>query len=477
MALTAAPMLSFERLRRPLLLAGMLAGCLILGFLLANRPWLAMGAGGGAVILVLLLLRPLVVLGALLALGAYDLSFMTGGFNVLFPGLGGLDMNGIRLIGVVAGLSALVLVHRDFADYAFDRHGRWYVVFLVFAAATLVYTLSVVDGLRLFFKLAYPFLMFVAIRGVVRERGQLERLVDWVLIGGIVLTVLIDPVYVMAGGYDVDAAGRIRVQSMGLHENPFSFYLLMLILISFARYTVRGQLRYLALCGLFGIWLVLTLTRITFLAGMAGLAGVALFGALVARNYRAVLGAGVVAAALAVPLVPVALERSLGYIPGPAELLSLLADPMTLIQSINWQGRLVLWGVIFSSVASSPVIGHGLGSSTALIFATLPGWAGVVHNEYLRLLVDTGIIGSVLFAIAVLAWCAGALQAGRVQDAQAREFALPAFAGIVAWSIIAVTDNAFDYYAPFTQYIAFLCAGALSAAGWARLEAEQETGD
>jgi hypothetical protein len=51
---------------------------------------------------------------------------------------------------------------------------------------------------------------------------------------------------------------------------------------------------------------------------------------------------------------------------------------------------------------------------------------------------------------------------GRGGDGRAREFALPAFAGILAWAILSVTDNVFDYYAPFTQYIGFLCAGALA---------------
>ena len=51
-----------------------------------------------------------------------------------------------------------------------------------------------------------------------------------------------------------------------------------------------------------------------------------------------------------------------------------------------------------------------------------------------------------------------------MQHPRVREFAYPAIAGILAWSVIAITDNAFDYYASFTQYIGLACAGAIAAA-------------
>ncbi len=453
--------------------AGAVAVCIAASYVLVDNPWFATGAVVGGAILFLLLLRPKVILGAMLALGPFDLSFMTGGFKALLPGLGGLDMNGIRLIGVVAGLGALALVERDMLRHALGRHGRWYMVFLVFAAATLVLSPNRVEGVRLLFKLAYPLALFVAVLAIARTRDELARLTDWTLWGAIAITVVLNPIYVMAGGYEVDLGGRVRVHGVGAHENPFSFYLLVMTLIAFTRYSVRGQLRYLALCAIFGAWMAFTLTRITLLAGMAGLAGAALYGALIARNHRAVLAAGIIGGALATVLVPVALERSLGYIPTASELMKLVTDPVAFWESVNWQGRQIIWPVLFKTFLASPIVGHGLGASTAFLIETFQGgMGGVIHNEYLRLLIDTGLIGSALFAIAVMAWLGAALRSGRHDDSLAREFAMPAFAAIVAWVFIALTDNAFDYYAPFTQYIGFLCAGALAVTALPPTEAE-----
>ena len=462
------------RARGAAAVTGAVAACVAASYVLVDEPWMATGVVVGGTILCLLILRPKLILGLMLALGPFDLSFMTGGFKALLPGLGGLDMNGIRLIGVVAGLGALALVERDMVRHALGRYGRWYVVFLTFAAATLLYTPARVEGLRLLFKLAYPFMLFVAVLAMVRTREELERLTDWTLWGAIAIALVLNPIYVLAGGYEVDLAGRVRVHGVGAHENPFSFYLLVVTLISFTRYSVRGQLRYLALCGVFGVWMALTLTRITLLAGMAGLTGAALYAALIARNYRAVTAAGIIGGALATVLVPVALERSLGYIPTASELWRLLTDPVAFWESVNWQGRQIIWPVLFRMFLASPIVGNGLGASTVFLIETFQGAMGaVIHNEYLRLLIDTGLVGATLFAIAVLSWLVGVLRAGRNDDPLAREFAMPAFAAIVAWVFIAATDNAFDYYAPFTQYIGFLCAGALAAASLAQVEARE----
>src|SRR5690554_5935236 len=215
------------RARGAAAVVGAVALCVAASYVLVDEPWMATGVVVGGAILFLLLLRPKVILGAMLALGPFDLSFMTGGFKALLPGLGGLDMNGIRLIGVVAGLGALALVERDMLRHALGRHGRWYMVFLVFAAATLVLSPNRVEGVRLLFKLAYPLALFVAVLAIARTRDELARLTDWTLWGAIAITVVLNPIYVMAGGYEVDLGGRVRVHGVGAHENPFSFYLLV----------------------------------------------------------------------------------------------------------------------------------------------------------------------------------------------------------------------------------------------------------
>lgn len=461
----SVPLVGVERarLRTTLWVAGSCILAVLAGFGLAYQPWLVLGAGTGAVILAFTLLRPLAVIGIMLALGAFDLSFVTGGFKSLLPGMGGLDMNGIRLVGIVISVCAIAVVDPQVLKHAVGKRGRLYLLFLVYAAATLLYSPSQLDGLRLLFKLAYPFLFFIVVLGVVQTREDLGKLSDWIL-GGAFTIAMINPLFVIGGNYLVVDSGHLRLQGVGVHQNPFSIYLMMMLILAYTRFTVRGQFRYLGLCIIFSTWIVLTLTRITFAASLAALAGVGLYALLVDRNYRAVVGALVVGAALGIPLLPAVLDRSLGFVPTAGEFFTMLRDPVELVQSIDLQGRQYLWPVVLTLFAGNPIFGAGLGASTKTLQEMLPGWTDVVHNEYIRLASETGLIGVVLFFIAVLAWWLGVIRAGREPDPFIREFALPAAGGIVAWSIISITDNAFDYYAPFTQYIGFFCAATFASA-------------
>jgi O-antigen ligase len=225
---------------------------------------------------------------------------------------------------------------------------------------------------------------------------------------------------------------------------------------------VRGEGRYLLLAGACGIWIVLSMTRIALLATVAAFFTVALFNSWRDRNFRLPLAAAGVILLVAIPLLPIALERTFGAGFGLADVLALVGDPVGLFHRMNFQGREVVWPAVAAAFLSSPVLGLGLGTSTHITLGVFD-WraAGVVHNEYLRLAADTGLVGLVLFGVAMLAWLSVAVRAAG-RSGLVREFAIPAGAGMVAYAIVALTDNPFDYYAPFTQYIGLAVAGALA---------------
>jgi O-antigen ligase len=460
--------------RAAALAAGLLA--VVLGLALPLYPWVTTGAVVGGVLLVLLFFHPLVVLGLMLAAGPLDLSFLTGGYKGMFEALGGFDFNGVRLVMLVCGLSLLVLTHPRLAGEALSKHGRIYALFLVYAAATLVYSLDPLHGLRFLFKLALPFLVFVAVLGLARSREELLRMGTWILAGAALIALLINPLYALSGGYDYDFLGHIRFRGPGrAHQNPFAFYLILMILLAYARFSVRGQLRYLALCGIFGVWLVLTVARIALAGALAGLAGAALFVLIVDRNYRAVFVSIGIAAAVMIPFLPAVLSRTFGFVPGPVELWQMVQNPVELYHSMYWLGREMIWPIIFSSFMERPIFGHGIGSEMVVTLRYIPPEGGaIVHNEYLRLAMDTGVIGVMLYASAIVAWAAAVLRAARLHDPAVREFAIPAVGGLCVWVVVAFTDNAFDYYSSFTQFIGFFCAASIAAARFAGASTEAE---
>ena len=100
------------------------------GYGLAASPLLAAGAVLGVLVLAVTLSWPTVVVAIMLALGPINLAFLTGGAKELLPGLGGLDMSGIRLVGVSAGLGMVVLTRKDLIQALASPPARWYVLFL-----------------------------------------------------------------------------------------------------------------------------------------------------------------------------------------------------------------------------------------------------------------------------------------------------------------------------------------------------------
>ena len=60
-----------------------------------------------------------------------------------------------------------------------------------------------------------------------------------------------------------------------------------------------------------------------------------------------------------------------------------LSSTRALVLAMNWEGRDVLWALVFQAYMASPVQGLGLGASAFVLRLHLPGLSNpVVHNDY-----------------------------------------------------------------------------------------------
>lgn len=464
--------LTLERPRNDLVwVVAVVGAALLAGPLAVRAPFLLAAMLFGGLLLAAVFVRPLLVLGVVLMLGPVDLSFMTGGTRGLFASVGGLDMNGVRLVGVCAGLGATVLALPATRAVLLGWRGALYALFLLWSAFTLAWSANLLDGLRLWLHMAYPLLVFVTVVGLTERREQVDRLVDFALIGAALVVFLLNPIYAMAGGYEVYQGGFTRVRGVGTHENPLSFYLVVALYMAFTRMVLRRQWRYLLLTAGIGFWLALTLSRITFVAALVGLAAIGLYALMTMRNPRVLLAAAAAGLFLAVALVPIMIERTFGFNASFGELIALMRSPIGLYESIDWQGRELAWPIVFAAFLNAPWTGLGLGSSIVIMRQYFPPEVGpLVHNDYLRVAVETGVIGVVLFTGALMAWLVTVLRADRRSGGTAREYALPGLAALLSWGTIAITDNALNA-APFTQSVALLVGASAACVAIRRREA------
>ena len=451
--------------RAPVLAAAAVALCLVLGLGLAYTPNLTVGLALGTAILALTVMAPLVAIGAMLAVGLVDWSPLTGGFKAMISAEGGLDLNGVRLIALVVGLGLVVAMDERARAELVGPRCRLYLLFLLYAGASIAVSVSVVDGLRQWFKMAYLLLLFVTVVVLPRSPRTLERLADVMLAGGALLAWVVNPLMVLLGNYVLDG-GRLRITVLAAHQNPESFYFLVIILLAVSRYAVRRQPRYLVLTAACFVWIFLAMVRIALAATVFSAFAVGLTGAIAARNRRVVLGTLLTSGVLVALLLPGALIRSFGYIPSPGELFALVRHPdlVFISKHIGMEGREFYWPVVFGLFLQHPLLGTGLGTSRGVLLQLFPAsWSGAVHNEYLRLLSETGLLGFGLFAAAVLGWTRDAARAARRADPLVREFALAAVGAAVVWGVTALTDNALDWYNQYAQHVVFLLAATTAA--------------
>jgi O-antigen ligase len=115
------------------------------------------------------------------------------------------------------------------------------------------------------------------------------------------------------------------------------------------------------------------------------------------RNFRGwIIAAGAVTTTLAVALAAV-------FLYAPLHHRFFHGDTQTVGGfSINVTGRDALWSANWGWFKEKPIIGFGAGASDRMTLA-LPGrGAGHPHNDYLRILVDYGLVGFVLWMTAYL---------------------------------------------------------------------------
>ncbi len=115
--------------------------------------------------------------------------------------------------------------------------------------------------------------------------------------------------------------------------------------------------------------------------------------------------------------------------------------------TLDTSGRAAFWVAALNSYFQSPVLGNGPGSANNLIEATFPG-LGHPHNEYLRYLHDTGILGLSLLLIGcgqMIAICGKVYRRSIEVSSPAANFYLGTLLALIAILLTMLTDNTASY--------------------------------
>ncbi|GAA4676917.1 O-antigen ligase family protein [Nocardioides nanhaiensis] len=258
--------------------------------------------------------------------------------------------------------------------------------------------------------------------------------------------------------------GFTALKSVFYLSNNFAHFLVPLLVIG-AAYVLRSQGRdrvlALAFCALVGAELILSQTRGAWLGALVGVLVVCV---LLNRKLLLVGLAGVVLAGLFVPQVNTRLAD-----------LEPDSDQPYAENSLTW--RLDQWARLWPAADDSPVLGSGPGTAVLLT-------GKEAHNDYMKMLVDTGVLGLAAYLVFVIgaivvAWRAlrrvRRLARSDPDAAAAHPWVEALFAGIFAYALAAAAAAAGENLIDNVTFL-WTALPLFAAAGWAlRAEPEQLT--
>lgn len=379
------------------------------------------------------------------------------------------SLNGVSLQLFTLCIAAIVVLvaNAELVSRYFARC-RWHFLFAAFCALSLVYAPSFSYGLRTLAKLLGPAVICMMVMVSVRTPQQLAMTGRTIFISGIMLCIL---AYVSrAMGLDSRYNGEIPgLGPPGMGPPVFAAHMLVVSMFALSTFLSGRRLWALGLTVLFAVSLLGAVQRTTAAAMMIGFSVIMFFGS---RGLpRLVMPA---ASILGLPLLMIfndGFRKRMFFTATDPD--AILKDPGTALQGLDGSGRFGLWDVALQKFFTpSPVLGSGIGATQH--FLQQQGTdqkIGVVHSEYVRLLCEVGLIGLVLFLIAMGVYLA------RLRFLAAttpeRKYALAAMGALIGYMLYMATDNSFDYVNQFGAYVFALIALSEKAKEFASATSEE----
>jgi O-antigen ligase len=248
--------------------------------------------------------------------------------------------------------------------------------------------------------------------------------------------------------------GQIRSNGTFAHPNGAAVFFAIACAASLWRYLELGRKRLDALFGL--VFAVATITTFSLTGLAALLAMLMMIGTLRPGSLRFKLGCYAAAAFV----VLVFLATPLGAERLASESSTNLGSAQRGAANTSFAWRLYKWGTLIPEWEQAPFLGHGLGTTVTVEGNADNVTAGKVpHNEYLRYLVETGVVG-----LGILLWAIMLLfrrLSSRRRLRGAPDAGALGIAVITGCLVNAVADNTFLY--SNTGYAAALIVAAALA--------------
>lgn len=431
----------------------------VASFLLPPSYVLAILATGAAA-LFWLVAPEAVILVLLLARSSID-GFME--LFTLFPG-SPLSMNLSGAVNSLAvGLGVLTLgrrlIRRSSAcpgpPVQADRHrrepllvsapGRAYALFLLVCLLSVPVSVDAPASVKEWARLASGLAIYLMVADVVQDERGARRFVAAILASSLVPVAMAWLQWLTGAGYFflgfVGTEYAYRPQGTFVHPGAFGSYLVIVLALGVGLYFSaprcwQGIL--LAWAAVAAGCLALTLARAQWLGAMVAMLVVGLL------KRRKLAFLAVVLAVILLAAVPLLRER------------------LTASESVTW--RLTLWQAARKLAWPPTPVGRGLATSPWHINQLLPKVESPPHNDYLKVLIETGVVGLVAYGLWLVTLLRHAWRAYRRAEARPIAWrALSLLAVVLAGMVMSLADNYLGYTS--VQWYLWAVVALVPAAG------------
>lgn len=360
--------------------------------------------------------------------------------------IGGSSVQMIGLLGAAILFGGVVyIVMNDIRIYEISVVGPMIIFLAVSLPATILLSPDKVVGIKDWVGTASTVVLFILIAALFDNRKYISILIGSLMLS-VVPAVIVGFYQLSTGTGNLETEGFNRIYSTFSHPNTFAGYLVMLLLLCIPLMIEekRSLLRigYLALIISMLLSLVFTYARAPWFQLVIGLTIIA------AVRYRKML-----------LLLPVLMFALLIFIP------SIIERFYEAFGFSQGQGSLYfrykMTRYLLPNFLDSAFVGNGLGSFSFFAQEGL-GYFYLPHNDYVRLLIDTGIVGLLSFATAFYGLARGSVRSYNfMNDERSKVLALVLFSIVVVFTIGAFTENIFR--AGTTQTYLWTIAGLVAA--------------
>ena len=424
----------------------------VIGLITPLDPFFVLGLFLALIISAWAVNSPHLFLLFILITGPMSFAFLTNNEKPFLTSLGGVNIDGLKLLGLVTVMIIYFLVRLNkVAKLSYEF--RFYVLFLILSFVSIFYSIGrSIDGFRLLMKLFFPFAVLILVRMEVQDNVDIRKIRMAILVGGIIFS-SIGIFNVLIGIGLVDYQGVIQYSGGIIHQNILSHYLLVLSLFTLISFLYFKKKVYLLLTGLFLIQLFFTFSRVTIAAAAIGFSVVFLLR--LPKVKSMIVSAVILGFLIFLIFGPSPIHTRMFFDPEEMSLRAFLSNPSEILSRIDMKGRDKIWKYSIENVfLPSPLKGGGVGSTNYIIEKEFE-IVGVMHNEYLRILVETGVIVFFIFLFAYLKFLKDMIAIFRKspKKSQTSMFALLGFVSVVCYFTVALTSNVFDSYSQFSMYV------------------------